>query len=121
MRLPDDVILTILKEELNIFDRAVLALVCKALAEKVTLLPSMLRICANDREQKHDACHKFFGNTIKTWFPSHLKFCQFCGKYVPRDTNYWTEVLRRECSGRAGLMARNFKAWSGSEVYHNMA
>lgn len=115
MGLPADVFMMLIKDHLTIFERAALALVCKAFAEKVLILPSLLRLPPSDEEHSHHAMTTFLRNTMKPWFPARLKFCANCGKYVPKDNEYWNEVLRRECKGRAGKLATRFFGWSPRE------
>jgi len=120
--LPNDVFLIIIKEHLTVFDRAALALVCKAVAQQVVFLPSVLRLHPTNKEQHHEQMTTFFCRTLRSWFPDHLKFCQSCGMYVPKSGMYWRETLERECAGRGGRVARNFFAWTASQnKYHNLA
>lgn len=104
----------VLKEYLTIYDCASFALVCKAFAQKVTAFPTLLRLPAPNQDQEFHEIKRFFRNTMKSWFPDHLKFCQICGKYVPREREYWKEILLKECAGHAGNTARNFFAWTAS-------
>lgn len=112
--LPADLFVMIVKDHINVYDRASLALVCKAFAQKVTSFNTILQLPAPDQDRGLFGMAGFFRNTIKSWFPSHLKFCQICGKYVPRDRAYWEEILLKECAGHAGNTSRNFFEWTAS-------
>ncbi len=110
--LPEDLFVMIMKDHLTIYDRASLALVCKAFAQKITSFHATLQLPAPNQDREFEEIRCFFRNTIKSWFPKRLKFCQICGKYVPRARTYWEETLFKECAGRGGNTARNFFAWT---------
>ena len=110
-RLPADIFVVLIAEHLSIFDRAALALVCKAFAERINSLSSAFRIPAvHDDDPCFDATTTFFRNTMRQWFPDHLKFCEDCGKYLPKDKIYWQGTLPKECMGRPGKAAKKFVA-----------
>lgn len=111
--LPIDVFLLLVKDHLTIFDRAALALVCKAFAEKILFFPSLLKHHPfQDGERHHQEMTTFLRKTMKSWFPDHLKLCTTCGKYLPKDRGYWVETLTKECTGRAGKLTANFFKWA---------
>jgi hypothetical protein len=120
--LPNDIFVVIIKDHLTIFDRAAFALACKKYAEKVTAYQPSLQLSAAGsagEDENHLNLMIFFRNTMRSWFPADLKFCQICGKYVPRSIAYWRATLLRECAGKAGKTARNFFAWSASTHQKN--
>jgi hypothetical protein len=111
LALPIDVLLMLLKEHLNVFDRAAFALVCKAFAQQVVSLPSLLQPPASLSDEYQEEMTVFFRKRMKSWFPGKLKYCQNCGKYVPKDDVYWKETLERDFARRPGKLAGRFLAW----------
>jgi hypothetical protein len=76
------------------------------------VVPSLLRLPPLGKDQHHKEMIIFFRDTLKAWVPDHLQFCLACGKYVPKDAQYWEEVLPGERVTRPGRLAWNFSAWT---------
>ncbi|KAF7514035.1 hypothetical protein GJ744_004360 [Endocarpon pusillum] len=113
--LPTELFVMVMRDYLTIFDRASFALVCKAFAQKVTSFHTWLQLPAPNQDPAFIETRTFFRHTMRSWFPNHLRFCHICGKYVPREREYWEEILFKECVGHGGNTARNFFAWTASD------
>jgi hypothetical protein len=119
LALPLEVLLMLLKEHLSLVDRAAFALACKAFAQQVVFLPSLVQLSASFNEEDQEEITVFFRNSMKSWFPGHLKYCTRCGKYLLRDETYWKGTMDREFGGRPGKLARKYVVWKAVQNFES--
>lgn len=102
-------------ENLDLPDRASLALACKTLAVKLDS-SGLLSWDAVQMARLHDHENDPVTELIKVrlgkdWFPEHLKYCCRCGKYVPRSTSHWRLTLHDEFFMKGGKLGQKYRRW----------
>ncbi|KAF7514036.1 hypothetical protein GJ744_004361 [Endocarpon pusillum] len=113
LNMPTEVILQI-SEKLDVLDRAALALSCKDLAAKLNAHNHLdwdelwTYPWIHPDECNSDVLLKFFRERLTSgWIPSTLWYCEYCGKYGPRnDTKCWLNRLKKEFDGKHRGMSR---------------
>lgn len=102
-------------ENLELPDRASLALTCKLLALKLDAF-GMLDWDAAQMERLEKPENDPVTELVKVrlgkgWFPAHLKYCCKCGKYVPRSKSHWAKKLHDEFFMKGGTVGQKYRRW----------
>jgi len=109
-------------DNLDLPDRASLALTCKPIASKLDFCgllswdtKQMARLNDHYQDPVADLLKVRLG---KGWFPKHLKYCCKCGKYVPRCLTHWRNKLFREFSRKGGTVGQKYRRWRHEVVVY---
>jgi F-box domain len=113
--LPNE-ILNIVFSNLDLGDRAVLALTCKGFGMRLEynglLNWEKFSIASRWCVGRNNILHFTKTRLGKQFFPSELKYCMRCGKYVPRCVTYWEEKLSAEFENTRGELGCKFATWN---------
>lgn len=119
--LPNEILLMVF-QQLSLPDRAILALTCKSLAFTLDTLKQLnwekISIATRWRYAKDNIVHFTKARLGKKFFPPELKYCMRCGKYVPRDVDFWKNKMYKEFGNSMGELGCKFGAWTYIERWH---
>lgn len=115
LNLPNEIVRMVFRN-LDLPDRASLALTCKPVALKLDFcrllewdLVQMKRLHRREGDPVADLLK---GRLGKDWFPAHLKYCCKCGNFVPRSEKYWKTTLQKEFSMKSGNVGQKYRRWT---------
>lgn len=102
-------------DNLDLPDRASLALTCKPLAfnlDSCGLLAWDTKQISRLQKPQGDPVADLIKTRLgRDWFPKNLKYCCKCGKYVPRSKAYWRVRMHQELFWKGGHTAEKYRRW----------
>lgn len=114
LNLPNEIFRMVF-DNLDLPDRASLALTCKPVALKLytsRLLNWDSVQLKRLRENEADPLAEFLrGRLGKGWIPADLKYCCKCAKFVLRCDRLWKMKLHKEFSLKSGTVGQKYRRW----------
>ena len=119
LNLPNEIFRMIF-DNLDLPDRASLALTCKPVALKLDthklLLWDSVQLKRLRKNEGDPLAELLRGRLGKSWIPADLKYCCKCAKFVPRCRRLWKMKLYKEFSMKSGTVGQKFRRWMQSDA-----